>query len=69
MADLNIPGPKIVGYEGVFGVIATLLIVAPIARLVPGVEGEGFHEDFLDTIAVSQSVHGNGGPGWLFASL
>lgn len=53
MADLNIPGAKIVGYEGLIGVIATLLIIAPIVRLVPGEEGGGFHEDILDTWTVS----------------
>eukprot|EP00195_Chlamydomonas_chlamydogama_P015203 CAMPEP_0202889878 /NCGR_PEP_ID=MMETSP1392-20130828/425_1 /ASSEMBLY_ACC=CAM_ASM_000868 /TAXON_ID=225041 /ORGANISM="Chlamydomonas chlamydogama, Strain SAG 11-48b" /LENGTH=450 /DNA_ID=CAMNT_0049573309 /DNA_START=124 /DNA_END=1476 /DNA_ORIENTATION=+ len=50
MADMNIPAMKIVGYEGVFGVVGTLIIMAPIAYHMKGVEGEGFHENILDTL-------------------
>ncbi|KAL6759741.1 hypothetical protein V8C86DRAFT_2568243 [Haematococcus lacustris] len=50
MADMDIPAMKIVGFEGLFGVIGTLGIMAPIAYFLPGTEGEGLHEDGLDTL-------------------
>ncbi|KAG2422797.1 hypothetical protein HXX76_015744 [Chlamydomonas incerta] len=52
MADLNIPGVKIVGYEGVIGAAATLGLLMPIAYFLPGPEGEGIHEDMADTWAM-----------------
>ncbi|GIL90033.1 hypothetical protein Vretimale_18135 [Volvox reticuliferus] len=52
MADLNIPGIKIVGYEGLLGAAGTLALMMPIAYYLPGPEGEGIHEDFLDTLAL-----------------
>lgn len=52
MADMDIAPMKIVGYEGLFGVIGTVIIMAPIVYYTPGVEGEGFHEDFLDTVTM-----------------
>jgi hypothetical protein len=36
MADMDIPGVRIVGFEGVFGMIGTLLVMAPIAYYLPG---------------------------------
>ncbi|KXZ43797.1 hypothetical protein GPECTOR_80g157 [Gonium pectorale] len=50
MADLNIPGVKIVGYEGVIGAVGTLALLMPLAYYLPGPEGEGVHEDMLDTL-------------------
>eukprot|EP00199_Chlamydomonas_sp_CCMP681_P000784 CAMPEP_0119110376 /NCGR_PEP_ID=MMETSP1180-20130426/29240_1 /TAXON_ID=3052 ORGANISM="Chlamydomonas cf sp, Strain CCMP681" /NCGR_SAMPLE_ID=MMETSP1180 /ASSEMBLY_ACC=CAM_ASM_000741 /LENGTH=458 /DNA_ID=CAMNT_0007096685 /DNA_START=1 /DNA_END=1377 /DNA_ORIENTATION=+ len=52
MADLNIAPAKIVAWEGVFGVIGTLGIMAPIAYFLPGKEGEGVHENILDTFTM-----------------
>ena len=52
MADMDVPAMKIVGYEGLFGVVMTLGIMMPIAYFMPGIEGEGLHEDFLDTTKV-----------------
>lgn len=49
MADMNVPPMKIVGYEGVFGTLAMVLIMMPIVYFVPGPEGQGLHEDTLDT--------------------
>ncbi len=45
--------PQIVGWEGVFGVVGTLGIMAPVAYFLPGDEGEGVHENILDTVTVS----------------
>lgn len=52
MADMNIAPMKIVGFEGLFGIIGTLGIMAPIAYYLPGREGEGIHEDIVDTWTV-----------------
>lgn len=52
MADLAIPGVKIVGYEGLLGALGTLGIMMPIAYYLPGPEGEGIHEDFIDTLTM-----------------
>ncbi|KAG2447436.1 hypothetical protein HYH02_007761 [Chlamydomonas schloesseri] len=52
MADLNIPGVKIVGFEGVIGAALTLGVMMPIAYFLPGPEGEGIHEDMADTWAM-----------------
>lgn len=52
MADMNIAPMKIVGWEGVFGVIGTLGIMAPIAYFLPGDEGEGIHENIIDTVTM-----------------
>lgn len=49
MADLNIPPLKIVGYEGLYGALAMALILLPIVQRLPGVDGQGVHEDSLDT--------------------
>lgn len=48
--------PQIVGYEGLFGVVCTLGIMAPISYFLPGKEGAGVHEDLLDTAMVSVRV-------------
>ncbi len=54
MADLDVAPMRIVGWEGMFGTIATLLFIAPIAYYMHGTEGEGFHEDIVDTWVVSE---------------
>lgn len=43
------------GFEGLFGVIGTLGIMAPIAYYLPGKEGEGIHENIVDTVTVSDT--------------
>ncbi|KAL4445807.1 hypothetical protein ABPG77_009006 [Micractinium sp. CCAP 211/92] len=49
MADLAIPPLKIVGYEGVLGAATMLLLVLPVVQRLPGVDGQGLHEDSVDT--------------------
>ncbi|KAL4425802.1 hypothetical protein ABPG75_009818 [Micractinium tetrahymenae] len=49
MADLAIPPLKIVGYEGVLGAATMLLLVLPIVQRLPGMDGQGLHEDSVDT--------------------
>lgn len=52
MSDLDIAPLKIVGYEGVFGVAFMAALLLPAVRLLPGAEGDGIHEDTLDTFAM-----------------
>jgi drug/metabolite transporter (DMT)-like permease len=49
MADLNIPPLKIVGFEGLYGALAMGLILLPTVQRLPGVDGQGVHEDTVDT--------------------
>lgn len=53
MADLHIEPLKIVGYEGVFGSLAMILVLLPLVSLVKGHDGDGLHENSLDTLHVS----------------
>lgn len=49
MADLAIPPLKIVGYEGLFGSLMMIGIMLPMVQHLPGKEGNGIHEDSIDT--------------------
>ena len=53
--------PTPCSYEGLFGVIGTLIIMAPITYRLSGVEGEGIHEDIVDTWAVRGGEGTRGG--------
>ena len=53
MADLHIEPLKIVGYEGVFGSIAMICLLLPAVYFVKGQDGNGLHEDTLDSLHVS----------------
>ena len=58
MADLHIEPLKIVGYEGVFGSLTMILVLLPVVSLVKGRDGDGLHENSLDTLHVSpQCMH------------
>jgi hypothetical protein len=52
MADLSIAPLKIVGWEGVFGTLFMVVVVLPVIYFLPGVDGEGFHENTLETLHV-----------------
>ena len=62
MADLAIPPLKIVGYEGVLGAATMLLLVLPVVQRLPGTDGQGLHEDSVDTWHVR-------GWGWRWGGL
>ena len=57
MADLHIQPLKIVGYEGVFGSLAMILVLLPLVSLVKAHDGDGLHENSLDTLHVSTSYN------------
>jgi hypothetical protein len=46
---MAIPPLKIVGYEGLFGAVAMLGALLPLVQRLPGVDGQGIHEDSKDT--------------------
>ena len=52
MADLAIAPLKIVGSEGVIGLVAMVAIMLPVVYALPGVDGEGVHEDTIDSLHV-----------------
>lgn len=56
MADLYIPPLKIVGYEGLFGSIAMVGVMLPLVQWLPGQDGQGIHEDSLDTLTMIRST-------------
>jgi drug/metabolite transporter (DMT)-like permease len=56
MADLYIPPLKIVGYEGLFGSIAMVGVMLPLVQWLPGQDGQGVHEDTLDTLTMIRST-------------
>jgi hypothetical protein len=52
-ASMQIAPLKIVGFEGLFGSLMMIVIMLPICQFLPGADGEGFHEDTVDTLHVS----------------
>ena len=52
MADMQIAPLKIVGYEGFFGTIIMVAIMLPIVQHLPGQDGNGIHEDTIETLKV-----------------
>eukprot|EP01025_Chloroclados_australasicus_P033081 TRINITY_DN3360_c0_g3_i2.p1 TRINITY_DN3360_c0_g3~~TRINITY_DN3360_c0_g3_i2.p1 ORF type:complete len:541 (+),score=49.39 TRINITY_DN3360_c0_g3_i2:204-1625(+) len=50
MTDMHMEPLMIVGYEGLFGSIMMIGILLPIVSALPGEEGNGIHEDTLDTL-------------------
>lgn len=50
MADLSMDPLMIVGFEGVYGSALMLGVLLPLAQVLPGPEGLGFHEDSVDTL-------------------
>ena len=50
MTDLDIPPAKIVGYEGLIGTLLMVGVVLPIVAFIPGEDGNGLHEDSIETL-------------------
>ena len=44
--------PQIVGWEGVFGTLFMVCLLLPIVYFIPGTEGNGFHENSIETLHV-----------------
>jgi hypothetical protein len=52
LSNMDVAPLMLVGYEGVFGTIFMLGIMLPLVQHLPGVEGQGIHENTLDTLHV-----------------
>lgn len=52
MADLNIEPLKIVGYEGLFGVLTMVFVMLPAVYFLPGNDAGGREENTLDTLTM-----------------
>ncbi|EIE24529.1 hypothetical protein COCSUDRAFT_65401 [Coccomyxa subellipsoidea C-169] len=50
MADLAVPPLLIVGWEGVFGTAIMVFLMLPIVYFLPGIDGEGLHENSIETL-------------------
>ena len=50
--DVDAPATLIVGMEGLYGLLLCSCISMPIAYFLPGEEGQGLHEDTLDSFAM-----------------
>lgn len=58
-ASMQIAPLKIVGFEGLFGSLMMIVILLPICQFLPGEDGQGFHEDTVDSLHVRRF---NSGP-------
>lgn len=50
LSSMDISPLKIVGFEGLWGSAAMVLILLPIVHFMPGKEGAGIHEDTLESL-------------------
>ena len=49
MSHVGLAPLQVVGYEGLLGTIVLFGILMPIVYFIPGKEGQGLHEDSLET--------------------
>lgn len=47
---MDAPSLVVVGMEGFWGFLLTAFVALPIAYILPGEEGQGLHEDFIDSL-------------------
>ena len=50
LQGIEAPATMVVGMEGVWGFLLTAFVALPIAYVLPGEEGQGLHEDFIDSL-------------------
>lgn len=50
LQGIEAPANMVVGMEGVWGFVLTAFVALPIAAVLPGEEGSGLHEDFIDSL-------------------
>ncbi len=55
LSSMDVPALKIVGFEGLWGAGAMLLVLLPIVQRLPGKDGTGLHEDSVDTLHVRRA--------------
>ena len=49
MSHVGLAPLQVVGYEGLLGTIVLFGILMPIVYFIPGKDGQGLHEDSLET--------------------
>lgn len=52
LSSMDISPLKIVGFEGLWGSAAMVLLLLPLVQFLPGKEGAGIHEDTLESLHV-----------------
>lgn len=52
LSSMDISPLKIVGFEGLWGSLAMVVVLLPLVQHLPGAEGGGLHEDSIDTLHV-----------------
>jgi len=52
MASFDVLPLKIVGWEGVLGFVFMAGALLPVVAVLPGTDGEGVHEDTIDSLHV-----------------
>ena len=50
LQGVDAPSLLVVGMEGFWGFLLTAFVALPIAYVLPGEEGQGLHEDFIDSL-------------------
>lgn len=50
LQGVDAPSLVVVGMEGFWGFLLTAFVALPIAYILPGEEGQGLHEDFIDSL-------------------
>lgn len=53
--DVTAPPTLIVGMEGVWGIVLTAFVFLPITMYLPGTDGNGIHENTLDTFEMMKN--------------
>ena len=49
MSHVGLAPLQVVGYEGLLGTLVLFLVLMPIVYFIPGKDGQGLHEDSLET--------------------
>ena len=55
LQGIEAPATMVVGMEGVWGFLLTAFVALPIAYVLPGEEGQGLHEDFIDSLIMCKN--------------
>ena len=56
LSEMDISPLKIVGFEGLWGSAAMVLLLLPLVQFLPGKEGAGIHEDTIESLHVGATA-------------
>lgn len=62
LSEMDISPLKIVGFEGLWGSAAMVLLLLPLVQFLPGKEGAGIHEDTIESLYVGDVKTPNPSP-------